>query len=363
MTPLAQKIELLNDEPLKVLPELLALSGEDAQMLRRTAYDVKKANIGQTVYFRGIIELSNICDKNCFYCGIRHDNQEVKRYLLSHEEVMNAAQFAFEANYGSVVLQAGEICTPNFIDYVEQLLLDIRQKFDGKLGVTLSLGEQSAETYQRWFNAGAHRYLLRIETSVPEHYQRLHPQDGHHIFEERKAALQRLRDGGWQTGSGILIGFPQQTYDDLAADLMFLKNMDVDMVGMGPFLPHHQTPMAEFPHYDPALQLQKGLNAIACMRLLMPRINIASSTALQALDARGREYGILAGANIIMPNITDTRYRESYQLYDGKPALNENAEDSRLALEQSIARTGESIGYGKWGDSQYFYEAHAPNKK
>lgn len=357
MNSIRSRIEKLETNPLEVLPFLLALRGDDAQILRDEAYKLKVQSLGKIVYFRGIIELSNICAKNCFYCGIRKDNPEVIRYFLSDEEVMRAAQFAFDSGYGSIVLQGGERSDTPFVHRIDRLLQLIHTQFQGKLGVTLSLGEQTPETYARWFHFGAHRYLLRIETTLPEHYATLHPQDGHHSYEARLRALQSLREGGWQTGSGILIGYPNQSYEAFAQDLYFLKTFDVDMVGMGPFLPHHQTPMAHWPEYDSSVQLDKGLNAIACMRLMQPRINIASSTALQALHPRGRELGILSGANIIMPNITDTHYRESYQLYDGKPSLNENAEDSRRALDESIRRTGETVGYNLWGDSLHFFDS------
>lgn len=340
------------------IASLLSLTGEEAEYLRNAAYAVKCDHVGRIVHFRGIIELSNICSKNCHYCGIRRENPHVERYTMPYDEVMSAAEFAFQSGYGSIVLQSGEIQSDVLTTRIEKILRDIKTMSDGKLGITLSLGEQSAETYKRWFEAGAHRYLLRIETSDPILYKQLHPQDGYHRFETRLETLKNLKALGWQTGSGILIGVPGQSFDSLAQDLFFLKNLDVDMIGMGPFIPHHQTPMHTMSDYDPAVQLHKGLNMIACARLLMPDINIASTTALQALADNGRELGILSGGNIIMPNITETKYRGSYQLYDGKPAINENAQRSRENLQRSIESIGETVGFNAWGDSQHYLKRH-----
>lgn len=333
---------------------LLALRGEEAHLMRRMAYEVKCRILGKVVYFRGIVELSNQCGKNCFYCGIRRDNREVFRYLMPPEEVLAGAEFAWRSGYGSMVLQSGEIQSEKFTDYVESLVQEIKAFSGGELGITLSLGEQTAETFARWKSAGAHRYLLRVETSDPALYGQIHPQDSRHTFAARMASLEALKRGGWQTGSGILIGFPGQDELSLANDLLFLRDFDVDMIGMGPFIPHHQTPLAEAP-FDPVLQMERGLNMIACARLLMPEINIASTTALQALSPEGRERGILSGANIIMPNLSETKYRASYQLYEGKPALNENAESSRNALQKSIESIGETLGLNEWGDSLHFH--------
>ncbi|HEY3276039.1 MAG TPA: [FeFe] hydrogenase H-cluster radical SAM maturase HydE [Syntrophorhabdaceae bacterium] len=335
---------------------LLSLSGkDDVERLFRRAYEVKLEYVGNKVFFRGIIEFSNICGKDCFYCGIRKSNKNVDRYQMSEEEILEGARFAFESNYASVVLQSGERKDRAFTSFVERILKGIKEMSGGKLGITLSLGEQSEETYRRWFEAGAHRYLLRIETSNEELYGRLHPRD--HSFRARLECLEILKKLGYQVGTGVMIGLPGQTMEDLAQDILFFEKMDVAMVGMGPYLVHKDTPLSsEVEDFDAIKerQLDLALKMIAVTRLYLKDVNIASTTALQALTPTGREMGLKAGANIIMPNITITRYRSSYQLYDDKPCLDENASFCRACLEQRIETVGETIGYGEWGDSPHF---------
>ncbi|MBN2414875.1 [FeFe] hydrogenase H-cluster radical SAM maturase HydE [bacterium] len=335
---------------------LLSLTDEaDRRVLYEKAYAVKIRETGPGVYFRGIIELGNICEKDCYYCGIRGSNGEVKRYLMEADEIVKTALWVHENRYGSLVLQAGELSGPAFITMIEQVLGRIREKTGGGLRVTLSLGEQTEETYRRWREAGAHRYLLRIETTNPDLYRRLHPED--HDFEARKACLGLLRRTGYQVGTGVMIGLPGQTAEDLADDILFYQKEDIDMIGMGPYLPHEATPMAEhFPDYvyDPDRQLRLGLNMIAVTRLVLKDVNIAATTALQALHPKGREMGVQAGANVVMPNATDTSYRESYQLYDNKPCLDENSGLCRGCLTRRIESVGEEVAFDEWGDSPHW---------
>ena len=317
------------------------------------AYAVKLRHVGRKVYYRGIIEYSNICGKDCLYCGIRQGNQKVRRYTVADEDVLAAAVWAWKQDYGSIVLQAGERQDAAFAAGIEVLLARIREATGGGLGVTLSLGEQSRETFRRWREAGAKRYLLRIETSNPALYRSLHPED--HRHDVRLRCLQDLRELDYQVGTGVMIGLPGQTAADLVADLRFFKDNDIDMIGMGPYIPHADTPLAgAMPAFDAKRQLQLGLTMIALARLTLKDVNIAATTALQALDPRGRELGIEAGANIIMPNLTDTKYRDAYQLYDGKPCLDENAGMCRFCLEGRIASVGECVGYGEQGDSPHY---------
>lgn len=335
------------------------LSIEDEAGMKRlfdAAYKVKLEHIGNKVSFRGLIEISNICTKNCYYCGIRRDNRKTVRYQMTTQEILSAAKWAYEAGYGSIVLQGGERSDSRFTESIEEIVRAIKKLSGHTLGITLSLGEQTAETYKRWFDAGAHRYLLRIETSSQELYRKLHPAD--HSFDARRKCLEILRDTGYQTGSGVMIGFPGQTVADLAGDLMFFKDMDLDMIGMGPYIVHHDTPLAEeFPDFESKreYQLNLALKMIAGARLLMKDINIASTTALQALRDDGRELGLLAGANVIMPNITDVTYRNSYQLYEGKPGLNDGPLQSLTSLKAKIESIGETIAFNEWGDSPHFY--------
>lgn len=328
-----------------------AIACDDAAFelaLREEAYRVKVAAIGPEVYLRGLIEISNVCTKNCLYCGIRRDIS-CQRYELSEEEVLATAQVAARHRMGSVVIQGGERADAAFVRKITRLLKAIKAIDTGEdppLGITLSLGEQSREVYEEWFDAGAHRYLLRIESSNPDLYRKIHPQD--HSYDRRLRALQDLKEIGYQAGTGAMIGLPFQTAEDMADDLLFYKEFDAPMVGMGPYNPHPQTPLtlsgAPFPSAERRFAL--GLKMIALLRLLMPDINIAAATALEILDPVGREKGILSGANVIMPNITPKEQMVKYNLYDRKTL---NASDV-----QDLVAHGISIGYGRWGDSRHF---------
>lgn len=336
---------------------LLSLSSkEDKEKLANKAIAVKREFLGNVVYFRGLIEFSNICDKDCLYCGIRSENNDLQRYMVSDEEVLEAAKFAYDNKYGSIVLQSGELETDNFVNKIDYLIKEIKKLSNGELGITLSCGEQTEAVYQRWFESGAHRYLLRIETSNKELYNIIHPIDPKHDYDRRVACLKTLRKVGYQVGTGVMIGLPFQSVGDLADDLLFMKELDVDMVGMGPYIEHENTPLYQF--RDKLMPREERLNLalrmIAVLRIMMKDINIAAATALQAIDKIGREKGIKVGANIIMPNLTPTKYREDYLLYEDKPCLDEDAAECRNCLEARIHMAGDVIGYGKWGDSKHF---------
>ena len=335
---------------------LLTSENEDRSALFARSSKVKEENVGNIVYFRGLIEFSNICGKNCFYCGIRKGNKKANRYNLTDDEILEAARFAFESNYGSVVLQGGELEGEAFTLRIERLLKRIKELSDGRLGITLSVGEQTRDVYRRWFAAGAHRYLLRIESSDRELYYKIHPRDEKHSFERRLQALYDLRDTGYQVGTGVMIGLPFQTPDHLACDLLFMKALDIDMCGMGPYIEHTDTPLWEY--RDQLLPLEArfdlALKMIAVLRLMMKTINIASATALQAIDPIGREKALKIGANIIMPNITPGVYRDDYKLYENKPCTDEEAADCKNCLEARIHLSGNKIGYDQWGDSIHF---------
>lgn len=339
---------------------LLNAEGSDRQALFQQAQKVKLANIGNKVYFRGLVEFSNICAKDCLYCGIRKSNENVVRYEATDDEILEACRFAWENRFGSVVLQSGELSSPTFVNRINVLLRKIKQLSNNELGITLSCGEQSLETYRRWFESGAHRYLLRIESSNPELYRKIHPDNDFHSFDRRLQSLNDLRTAGYQVGTGVMIGLPFQTTEDLANDLLFLKQFDVDMVGMGPYIEHEDTPLYTFRHQLKTKQerFDLALKMIATLRLLMPDINIAAATALQAIDPAGREKALTIGANIIMPNLTSTKYRKEYQLYEDKPCLDEDAELCRNCLEARIEISGCEIGYGEWGDSKHFKKSN-----
>jgi len=275
---------------------------------------------------------------------------------LSEKEVLEAVNYAIEARFGSVVLQSGEISNRPHTRKITHLIKEIKQLSHNKLGITLSLGEQSEETYREWFEAGAHRYLLRIEVSNPKLYGRLHPNNKNHDYQLRLDCLKLIKKIGYQVGTGIMIGLPFQTIDDLVDDLFFIKDFDVDMVGMGPYIEHPSTPLYEYRHLLIPKKERFGLavKMVAVLRILMKDINIASTTALQALDKQGREKGLMAGANIVMPNITPVFYREGYKLYEGKPGTDETPQQSLKKLEHQINKAGDTIAYDEWGDSHHF---------
>lgn len=338
------------------LVRVLNAEGDERLLLFEKAAKVKNETIGNKVYFRGLIEFSNICSKDCLYCGIRKSNTNVVRYDVADDEILEACRFAWENSFGSVVLQSGELSSPAFVNRVDRLLKEIKKLSNGELGITLSCGEQSRETYQRWFESGAHRYLLRIESSNPELYRKIHPDNEIHSYDKRVQCLYLLKETGYQTGTGVMIGFPFQTIEDLADDLLFFKKMDIDMIGMGPYVEHENTPLYEYRHQLKTKQerFDLALKMIAGLRLLMSDVNMAAATALQAIDPAGREKAVKVGANIIMPNLTPCDYRKEYQLYEGKPCLDEDASLCKNCLEARIEIAGSEIGYGEWGDSKHF---------
>jgi biotin synthase len=335
---------------------LLNANGADRQLLFEKALEMKLHEVGNKVYFRGLIEFSNVCSKDCYYCGIRKSNKEVKRYTLTDDEVISAARFAYENRYGSVVLQSGETTSLAFTTRIERLIKEIKHLSNHQLGITLSLGEQDEEVYRRWFDAGAHRYLLRIETSDPQLYTKLHPDD--HSFAYRLACLETLKKIGFQAGTGVMIGLPFQTIEQLAGDLLFMREFDVDMVGMGPYIEHAGTPLYQYRSelWDIQERFTMTLKMVAILRLMMKNINIAATTALQAIDPMGREKAVKVGANIIMPNITPGKYRNDYALYENKPCVDEDPDQCLGCLDARLSLADSEIGYGEWGDSKHFQE-------
>jgi biotin synthase len=343
-----------------VVTLLSATYPEDVERIRQKAHQVLLENCGPAVRLRGLVEFSNQCINDCNYCGIRKSNAAVKRYTLSKEEVLDSARFCAGAGYGSIVLQSGERRDEGFISFVENIVSSIKAAtisvdLPQGLGITLSVGEQTKETYERFFAAGAHRYLLRIETTSPELFKSLHPP--HQKIETRMQCLHWLRETGFQVGTGVMIGLPGQTLEDLAGDILFFKAQDVDMIGMGPYIIHRQTPMNVHEREIAARKREifgLALRMIAVTRLVCRDVNIASTTALQAMEPSGRETGLLHGANVVMPQATPGRVRKEYQLYEGKPCLDEKAEQCGSCLESRIRSIGREIAPDKWGDSRHF---------
>ena len=330
---------------------------EDLEKLFEKAYEVKKQYVGKKVYYRGLIEFSNKCIKNCFYCGIRRDSSEVERFDMTEEQVMEQTKWAYENNYGSLALQSGERQDAEYIKFVDKIIKGAKEISSGKLGITLSLGEQSYETYKNWYDLGAHRYLLRIESSNKEIYNRLHPEDELHSFEKRLDCLRMLKDIGYQVGTGVMIGIPGQSVEDLADDILFYEKIDIDMIGMGPYIPHDDTPMGKGrvdSKDDVDRRFKLGLKMIAVARIYLKDVNIAATTALQAINPLGREKGLKAGANILMPIITVDEHRAKYQLYNNKPCIDDNADKCKNCLAGRVQSVGDEIVYGEWGDSPHY---------
>lgn len=331
----------------------LKATGQEENELFQHAAAIKQTHVGNNVYLRGLIEFSNICEKDCYYCGIRCSNREVHRYTLTHDEAINCIRFAHEKGFGSVAIQSGEIASATFTKKIDRIVREAQKVTDGEIGITLSCGEQTEETYRRWFESGAERYLLRIETSNEKLYRQLHPEDGKHSYTRRIQALEALKKTGYQTGTGVMIGLPFQTVEDLADDLLFMKQMEIDMCGMGPYIEHAATPLWK-EHYrllPLGERLRLALRMIALLRILMPDINIAATTALQAIDKGGREEAILVGANVLMPNITPVRYRDDYFLYENKPLSARNDEEELDYLDERLQAIGHRIGYNLKGNS------------
>lgn len=338
--------------------DLLAiLSAEhvsDIEIVRRAAEAVLLEQCGPQVYLRGLVESSNACSSDCLYCGIRKSNQRVKRYTLSVDQIVASARLCSDLRYGSMVIQSGERSDRKFIDLTIEAVRRIKRETRSEaqpegLGITLCIGQQSRETYRRLFDAGAHRYLLRIETTNPALFARIHPED--QTFESRLECLALLREIGYQVGTGVMIGLPGQTLEDLADDILFFAWHDIDMIGMGPFIPDPETPLGRETCPAVAERIRLSLLMIAATRLMLQDVNIASTTALQALDPIGREKGLQFGANVIMPQVTPLNVRKDYQLYPGRPCLEESAGECNPCLGMRVAFAGRMIGYNAWGDS------------
>lgn len=318
------------------------------------AYEVKRREVGTGVYLRGLIETSNLCTRDCRYCGIRKSNTRVRRYELALEEIVAGAKLAADFGYGAAVLQGGERSDPEFIRFVTAAVRRIGE-LPNAPELTLSFGEQTLDTCRQWREAGAVRYLLRIETTDPGLYAALHPEG---TLDGRKAALGRLRAAGFQVGTGVMIGLPGQSARMLARDVEFFRSVDADMIGMGPWIPHRDTPLGiahPGTRADNLRRLELGLRMIAVTRLQLRDVNIAATTALQSIaPADGRERGLLAGANVIMPNVGGLEHRADYTLYDGKAGMDENAAETRRKLDESLARIGEAVRYGVAGTPLHY---------
>lgn len=320
------------------------------ETLWRDADETRIAHVGDSVHLRGLIEISNICVRSCGYCGISADNRQIERYRMTAEEILECAHKAVDFGYGTVVMQAGE-------DYgiTREWMAGLirRIKAETPLAVTLSLGERPEEDLVEWRKAGADRYLIRFETSNRELYDRIHPPLGGKTS-DRFVILQNLRKLGYEAGSGIMIGIPGQTYEDLARDILAFRELDLDMIGVGPFIPHPETPLGQSLPAKTANQVpnteQMTYKVIALTRLVCPEANIPSTTALASLNkADGRELGLMRGANIVMPNLTPPQYRILYEIYPNKACITETSEACASCMSMRILNIGRTIGSGQGG--------------
>jgi biotin synthase len=321
--------------------------------LWRRADEVRRRHVGQAVHLRGLIEFSNCCGRDCWYCGLRQPNKEITRYHMTEDEVMRCVREAVDRRYGTVVLQSGE---NHGVDWLAGLIQRI--KSETPLAVTISIGEQTPEELRSLKLAGADRYLLRFETSNRGLFRLIHPPICHQEQIDRVNQLRWLRDLGYEVGSGVMIGIPGQTYQDLANDIELFRQLDLDMIGVGPYIPVPGTPLyksADSLRAGPAEQVpntdQMTLKVIALSRLLCPLANIPSTTALATINrANGWELGLKCGANVLMPNLTAAKYREAYAIYPSKAGIAETSESSDSLLRVQIRALGRTIGCGR-GDS------------
>jgi biotin synthase len=304
---------------------------------------VRHDSVGDAVHLRGLIELSNHCDRDCHYCGLRRGRRSLARYRMSAEEVLACAVKAVEFRFGTVVLQAGEDpgLDPTWVaDLVRKI------KNETGLAVTLSLGEQSEAVFRAWKQAGADRYLLRIETTNAQLLRHIHPGEPHGT---RVQNLERLADLGYEVGSGIMVGIPGQTYAMLAKDIAWFRKMDLDMIGIGPYLPHPDTPLAGISEASDQVPRDEVTveKTLALTRLVCPDANLPATTALATLNrAKGRENALCRGANVVMPNLTPVRYRRMYEIYPHKACIDETDEACYQCLTRRIITLGRTIGIG-----------------
>ncbi len=306
---------------------------EAAALLAKEAVRTCQSIYGKEIFVRGLIEISNLCKNDCLYCGIRRNNKNCERYRLSPVEILECADFGYQLGYRTIVMQGGE--DGFFTDEVVCGLIQGIKEAHPDVAVTLSLGERSRESYQLMFDAGADRYLLRHETADEEHYKKLHPD--FMSFKNRMECLENLKEIGYQVGCGFMVGSPYQTAEHLAKDLKFIEGFKPDMCGIGPFIPHHDTPFKD----EPQGTVELTCFLLSVIRLIHPPVLLPATTALGTIDPQGREKGVLSGANVVMPNLSPVEVRKQYELYDNKICTGDESAECRDCLENRM----KSIGY------------------
>ncbi|NLV35461.1 MAG: [FeFe] hydrogenase H-cluster radical SAM maturase HydE [Clostridiaceae bacterium] len=332
-------IDKLSKDKMLESRELISLlkgfTQEDAQYLFTRARAVIDSFFGRKIYIRGLVEITNYCNRDCYYCGIRRSNLKAERYRLGKEEIMQCCENGYELGFRTFVLQGGED-----LWYTDEKLVDIIasiRKAYPDCAITLSIGERTYEQYLRYFNAGADRYLLRHESANAEHYGKIHPAGL--SIENRKRCLYDLKKIGYQTGAGFMVGSPYQSAEYLAEDLLFIKELEPQMVGIGPFISHKQSPFANFSSGS----LELTLFLIGILRLMLPRVLMPATTALGTINPQGRELGILAGANVVMPNLSPIGVRSKYSIYDDKICTGEEAAEGLISLQNRLKKIGYDI--------------------
>lgn len=336
MKALIDKLAAQNELSDKELLFLIENRAEaDAEYLYKKAREACENVFGDEVYLRGLIEISSFCKNDCLYCGIRRSNKNASRYRLTKEEILACADEGYSLGFRTFVLQGGEDAYYTD-DILCKIISELKERYPD-CAVTLSLGERGKESFKRLFDAGADRYLLRHETADPLHYSKLHPAEMR--LETRMQCLYDLKEIGYQVGCGFMVGSPFQTSESIVKDLRFIKDFEPQMVGIGPFISHHDTPFCS----EKNGSVQLTLHLLAIIRLLLPKVLLPATTALGTLDPTGREKGILAGANVVMPNLSPTAVRKKYMLYDNKICTGDESAQCRKCLEGRIMSTGRKI--------------------
>lgn len=329
---LLEKLEkermLTKDQWIQLIGSKEVYESQAAALAKR----IREEHFGNQIYVRGLIEFTNYCKNDCYYCGIRRSNRNAERYRLTMEQILECTDAGYELGFRTFVLQGGE--DGHYMDEkLEEIIKAIKEKHPD-CALTLSLGERSRKSYELFYQAGADRYLLRHETADAGHYQRLHPEEM--SYEHRMNCLRELKDIGYQVGCGFMVGSPGQTEETLAEDMLFIQEFQPHMVGIGPFVPHHETPFGR----EPGGTVEETLYLLSLIRILEPTVLLPATTALGTIDPRGREKGILAGANVVMPNLSPTNVRKKYELYDNKICTGDEAAECRSCLSNRMKTIG-----------------------
>ncbi len=329
---LLEKLEkermLTKDQWIQLIGSREVYESQAAALAKR----IREEHFGNQIYVRGLIEFTNYCKNDCYYCGIRRSNPNAERYRLTMEQILECTDTGYELGFRTFVLQGGE--DGYYTDErLEEIIKAIKEKHPD-CALTLSLGERSRKSYELFYQAGADRYLLRHETADANHYQRLHPEEM--SYEHRMNCLKELKDIGYQVGCGFMVGSPGQTEETLAEDMLFIQEFQPHMVGIGPFVPHHETPFGR----EPGGTVEDTLYLLSLIRILEPTVLLPATTALGTIDPRGREKGILAGANVVMPNLSPTNVRKKYELYDNKICTGDEAAECRSCLSNRMKTIG-----------------------